>query len=203
MKTYEEKAHSVLSRIEEEKETIAARKMKTKRTAMPIMSVCLAAALCVGVWNTGVLKPAENAIMGGGTEEAQQTEAVSAPENTETAAETDRNDGDAESVKPTDAPMVEPHGEAEAVAPAPNEESVTSIGDALGWLAKDGVFYLQWCQGIPSDYTNGTYLGRATTFEGYYRDMNDDGELYVSAENPNVLILHLDNGGVILLSSKM
>lgn len=54
MKTYNEMAASALRRIEEHKAESRNRKKYMKQTAIPIVSLCLAAAVGAGVWQSGL-----------------------------------------------------------------------------------------------------------------------------------------------------
>ena len=57
MKSYEEKAYSALKRIEEETEYRRKRKKNITRILTPVMSLCLAAILGIGIWQSGMFEP--------------------------------------------------------------------------------------------------------------------------------------------------
>ena len=68
MKTCEEKANCVFARIAEEKEVRRVRSQKIKRAAVPAWSLCLAAVLGFGAWQSGIPGQAPDTAMTGAPE---------------------------------------------------------------------------------------------------------------------------------------
>lgn len=64
MKSYEEKAYSALKRIEEETEYRRKRKKNITRILTPVMSLCLAAILGIGIWQSGMFEQSDTPIQG-------------------------------------------------------------------------------------------------------------------------------------------
>jgi hypothetical protein len=64
MKSYEEKAYSALKRIEEETEYRRKTKKNITRILTPVMSLCLAAILGIGIWQSGMFEQSDTPIQG-------------------------------------------------------------------------------------------------------------------------------------------
>ncbi len=84
-------------------------------------------------------------------------------------------------------------GEKDYVEPDTNSQSGT-IGDVIGMVKYGGANYVQ-CSTSTKIYTPEKYLGEANDFEGTYQTGFDDivGGLYMTKEDPNVLMVELKN----------
>lgn len=81
--------------------------------------------------------------------------------------------------------------------------------DSLGWIVYGEKIYLQIDIDISTLNPN-KYLGCASEFQGFYRKQQlesqnpsnkIDGELYSVLDNPDLILVKLDNGGIVILSS--
>jgi hypothetical protein len=74
-------------------------------------------------------------------------------------------------------------------------------GDSIGWIVIENKIYIQAVSDI--DYTESnedSYLGRASSFTGYYQDEDAcDGDVYASYANSNIIYIKFDNGGKVTL----
>lgn len=88
-----------------------------------------------------------------------------------------------------------------------SEENVTKkendICDIMGMVIIDDVTYLQFFS-KEKTYTPNVCLGLVHNFEGTYKTHLTDvsGKLYTTKENEDVLIVELENGGVVTLAAK-
>lgn len=93
-------------------------------------------------------------------------------------------------------PFVEP-----PVDPTVESGIVDAPNEWMGSVTIDGVWYLQWNLGEQT-YTPGECLGSVTDFEGSYKQFCPDlaAKLYVSKEDPDVLVVVFEAGGSLLLA---
>ncbi len=87
-------------------------------------------------------------------------------------------------------------GEQDYIEPETNNQS-GGAGDVIGMVKYGGANYVQLqCSTSTKTYTPDKYLGEAYDFEGTYQNRFDDivGGLYITKEDPNVLMVELKNG---------
>lgn len=180
MKTYEEKAQSVLNRIEEEKEIKRKRNRTISKVVTPIMSVCLVILIGVGAMNSGLMKLVQ----------VQTEKDVIITSNI-----TESDKAGSEMVKNSNADNNVPEQ-------TPANGTVDNSSDMLGLIVRDGKFYIQDVDANVATYSQGAYLGKASDYEGYYK-FSIDGDLYQSAEDETILLVFLENGAVVVLKENM
>ncbi len=85
-------------------------------------------------------------------------------------------------------------GEQDYIEPETNNQSGT-VGDVIGMVKYGGANYVQ-CSTTAKSYTPDKYLGEANDFEGTYQTGFDNiaGGLYMTKEDPNVLMVELKHG---------
>lgn len=85
-------------------------------------------------------------------------------------------------------------GEKDYIEPETNSQS-SGMGDVIGMVKYNGASYVQ-CSTTTQLYTQDKYLGDASDFEGTYQTYLKDvaGGLYMTKEDPNVLMVELKNG---------
>lgn len=192
MKNYNEMANAVLRRIGEQKNEQRKKRKAVKRVIMPICCLCLAAFLGIGLWQ-GDFFNTSPPITSDDSTNIEEKDIIS--ENDGSGSKDDIDE------------VVSPNGQ--EVSPSDSTESATSESskpsnnnDVIGTVKVNGIIYVQ-LQNIATTeiYTPDKYLGKASDFEGtYQKDITDvDGELYTAKEDPNVLIVKLDNGGSVIL----
>jgi len=187
MKTYEEKAQSVLNKIEEEKEIKRKRNRTITKVVTPIMSFCFVALIAVGAMNSGLMKqvPVQ-------TDKGEITSPA-----TEQTPENDLQSGENNNVS-EQTPTKNPQQFESSNGAVDNSNN--DICDMLGTIEKDGMFYVQVVDADASAYSKGVYLGKASDYEGCYKNYADiDGDLYQSAEDETILLVFLENGATIVL----
>ncbi len=88
-------------------------------------------------------------------------------------------------------------GEIDYIEPETNSQS-SNLGDVIGMVKYKGANYVQ-CSTSTKVYTPDKYLGEAYNFEGTYQTHLSDivGGLYMTKEDPNVLMVELNNGEYI------
>ena len=88
-------------------------------------------------------------------------------------------------------------GEEDYIEPETNNQSGT-LDDIIGIVKYGGANYVQ-CSSTAKAYTPDKYLGEANDFEGTYQTGFDDiaGGLYMTKEDPNVLMVELKHGGYV------
>ena len=170
--------NEMVSSLLERRDRYAAQQNRKKaaviRTVTSFGCVCVVALLSIGVWHSGLLsanKPNSGVYVGGNN----TNEVLSG------------SDAGEESV---------PGGETQSGTPVgPND-----ICDMLGSVVVDGSTYLQFGTNM-ENYTLDTCLGAASDFEGTYQSYLKDiaGKLYTTKESSDVLIVTLENGGVVVL----
>ena len=78
--------------------------------------------------------------------------------------------------------------------------SETTFIDQIGMIIKDGREYRQIFSDNTDSYTKKDCIGRASEFDGTYSGTPDvDGDVYTVNEAEDVLVIHLDNGGMVYL----
>lgn len=99
--------------------------------------------------------------------------------------------GDTPAVELEDSTII---GEQDYIEPETNNQS-SGAGDVIGMVKYGGANYVQ-CSTSTKAYTPDKYLGEAYDFEGTYQShfSNVVGGLYMTKEDPNVLMVELKNG---------
>lgn len=80
------------------------------------------------------------------------------------------------------------------------QEIVTVHTDEIGLIITGEKEYRQYFPGN-ADYTRKECIGRASDFDGSYKNSDTDGDIYTVNEADNVLMLLLDNGGIVYLKA--
>lgn len=88
-------------------------------------------------------------------------------------------------------------GEKDYIEPETDSHS-SGVGGVIGMVKYDGANFVQ-CSTTTKVYTPDKYLGEAYDFEGTYQTNFSDvaGGLYMTKEDPNVLMVELKNGEYI------
>lgn len=158
-------ANDVLRRIGEHETLQRNRRKVMKKVILPICCFCLVALLGLGLWQGDFF----------------------------------------ESTKPIKMEDFTIVGEKDYVEPDKNNQT-SNAGDVIGMVKYNGANYVQCSTNTQISteiypetvtvYTPGKYLGEAEDFEGTYQNDFDDivGGLYMTKEDPNVLMVELKNG---------
>ena len=81
-------------------------------------------------------------------------------------------------------------------------DAQTVITDRIAQITVDGITYRHATSFNADDYTKKECIGRASDFEGTYKDVPEvDGDVYTVNETEKVLIIMLDNGGIVVLKA--
>lgn len=122
----------------------------------------------------------------------------------------------APSVESTQTPQTESSNTVEVLANSKEEQVIDeelqlridglAVSDCLGWIVYGNRIYIQDTSIDTVDFENNIgsielseCLGHATDFKGFYADATLDGDLYMVANNSDILVLKLDNGGTVWL----
>lgn len=182
MKNYNEMANDVLRRIGEHETEQRNRRKNMKKVILPICCFCLVAILGIGMWQGEYFSKAPSVDIEDSTVIGEQD----IIDNKDGSGEKDMIDGD-----------WSPNGQ--EAPPKNSTDSATSentdSGDRIGMVRYGGANYVQ-CSTPTRAYTPDKYLGEAYDFEGTYQiDAHKDivGGLYMTKEDPNVLIVELKN----------
>lgn len=196
MKSYEEVTNDLLER----RDRYVARQ-KDNRRKLTVLATSLGCFALVAVLGLGlgqeasysgqvpVIEPTDNIIAGGNSGEDVFAGNYWVPEGTD--------------------PVTEPIPEQTATSTPPEDVTEPPVDpgekdDFCEFMANvyiDGVLYLQWNLGEQA-YTPGQYLGAASDYDGIYRSVWSDlaAKLYVSAEDPDVLVVVYETGDTLLLA---
>ena len=174
MKSSNEMYESLLTRREE---YVNARRKRGKGIAL--IAVCMTVFALVGVGTWHIIRSdmkKESAEKTALTENAQQTTAQQ------------QDDVSTADKLPVNAMVDEP------------ANSETTFIDQIGTIIKDGREYRQIFSGNNDSYTKKECIGRASEFDGTYSGTPDvDGDVYTVNEADDVLMINLDNGGIVYL----
>ncbi len=185
MKNCDEMVNSLLER----REQYQTEQKRKKKSAMRITSAacCFAFAALVGVggWQSGWFDRTPSAALDDSTVIGEQDYFD------------DANKGQANNAT------------ASSVSSVGNSEFSSRIDsngliDVIGMVVIDGVTYVQFDTDAEA-YTPDVCLGAASDFEGTYQtyfDITPANKLYTTKEDPNILIVKLENGGVVALGKE-
>lgn len=80
------------------------------------------------------------------------------------------------------------------------DELQSVAGDILGWVVYGDRLYMQNANIDIANIKPNMYLGRASEFRGAYQNEDAcDGDVYNVADNPDLILIKLDNGGEVIL----
>lgn len=190
MKNYNEMAKSALNRIKEHEVAETKRKKMLVRTLTLAISFCLVAVIGFGVWQSGIFDKNFN------IDEDATSIGVEDYSDDANKGNTNVNSNKAETAGGDDG-VNESKGENQ-------NETTNIIADKIGWIVYNGTTYEQVSndniyEEIAKLQTD-KYLGNAKDFEGFYKNDDDvDGKVYTVKGYSNILLIHLDNGGEVLL----
>lgn len=189
MKNYKEMANDVIRRIDEYETSYKRKKTRTIYMVTSLCCICLIAFLGFELWQNRqfeVKLPIPLKVLTDGTEKDNDHE----------------NKENITSISSSNHIVSK-----ELQEQIDRLESQSS--DSLGWIVYGEKIYLQIDIDISTINPN-KYLGCASEFQGFYRKQQlesqnlsnkIDGELYSVLDNPDLIFVKLDNGGIVILSS--
>lgn len=195
MKSYDETINTVLDRISEYKTAQKRKKKIITRTVLPICSVTLAAAIGIGVWQSGIFKSKSSVTLKDSTVigEKDYIEPDELDNDIKTdASTTDQNKGQDD--------IYDRATYSTSSSASVNGTVGNDIADIIGAVIVDEFLYQQFS--VDEElFTADKYLGDARDFDGTYKSHINESPvaLYTTKESDNVLIAKLSNGGTVVL----
>ena len=191
MKSYNEMAKSALLRIDEENKRLIKRKKTLKRTLVPTLSLCLAAAVCFGVMET-LPKKASPEIEESYYVEYENT--IDTDGNNMTGLKTEATTGN--STKPDNS-----NGSPAMQSSAPQNIEETTEEPCIRFvdITYEGKTYIEKYSEDMTLYEKDELLGSTTDFNGYFKNKKTKGNVFTVKDNSEFLIIELDGGKEILL----
>ena len=191
MKSYNEMAKSALVRIDEENKLLIKRRKTLKRTLIPALSLCVAAAVCFGVMG-GFEKMTEPEI-----EESYEylyEGTVDTNGNNMSGIKTEATTGN--SAKPDNS-----NGSPNVQSSAPKDSGETTEAPCIRVvdITYEGKTYIENYSEDMTLYEKDKLLGSTHDFNGYYRDKKTNGKVYSVKNSSEFLIIELDDSQKILL----
>lgn len=194
MKSYKEMAENVIRRIDEYEAAHKRKKVIITYTAASLGCVCFAALFGFGLWQRSLFNstPQVRPIL---TMQFPPAALAGLGDIGEKDCEDESEGND------TDTPnhYIISKELQEQIDRLESQSKDTASGDILGWVVYEGRIYEQ-VQGIDiSDISlNNKYLGRGSEFRGAY-SKDWDAELYNVSDNPDLILVKLGNGSIIVL----
>lgn len=189
MKNYKEMANDVIRRIDEYETSYKRKKTRTIYTVTSLCCICLIAFLGFELWQN------------------RQFE-TKLPIPLKVLTDITEKDNDHENKENITSISSSNH-----IVSKELQEQIDKLesqsSDSLGWIVYGEKIYLQIDIDISTINPN-KYLGCASEFQGFYRKQQlesqnpsnkIDGELYSVLDNPDLIFVKLDNGGIVILSS--
>ena len=189
MKSYDELTNDLLKR----RDAYVATKKKKNRIAAGVLAsfcCCLIIFVSVTVWgninNDSIPETVENNTAASHSESETEIQST-VPDESKIVSEYIENSADnSESEKENSSDL--------------NTHTSQGLIDVIGLVIIDGTHYVQF-DAKDKIYTPDSYLGYADAYEGTYRTFLSDvkGMLYISKEDPDVLLVKLSNGATVTL----
>lgn len=188
----EEKLFEIMEDIDE-KYIDEARQTK-KKGKKPIWMKWIAAAACFCVCLTGLLAVR---YITPDTSTDSNTASQNAEANMEKEAKNDLSE-DSESSKSSISEELQKRIQ--------DLQSAENIADRVGWIVIENRIYMQDTSIDITKLEKDSYIGRASEFIGTYQSDNDDdgcsGDVYSIADTQDIVVVMLDNGGVVCLRTE-
>jgi hypothetical protein len=190
MKNCDEMVNRLLER-KEQYEVRQKRKRKVLvRTVTAMGCTCFAALLSIGLWQSGLFNTTRPVLLytGGNEINAGGVFCGDYWVNDENNSSTQSNSA---------------CSSASSNGNSQNDPATDDLDDVIGMVVVDGVTYVQF-ETNPDVYTPDACLGAAGDFQGTYQTLLTDvpAKLYTTKEDPDVLIVRLENGGVVVLAKE-